>query len=221
MTRDDEVTDVLALLAAGDLAAFARLADDAAHAPELRARITLSRMASAGLAPLESLEAYAVAQGTDPEVFDDRIWQLREILADFDARTTPRDWWERLVRTYIGYGVAYELEYIVARDLDASSAAVAEPSLGDDGLGVYVVDVLAPVIQAEPQLGARLALWGRRVVGEALEVANRLLLASPALVRAAGVTPRGARVEVEDLAPLMGQLTSGHARRMARLGLTS
>ncbi|GMA32133.1 ferritin-like fold-containing protein [Litorihabitans aurantiacus] len=211
--------EVLALVAAGELASFARLADDAAHAPELRMRITLSRLAAGELAPLGAVEERARALGADPEALDDSIWSFRELLAEFDARLVPRDWWERLVKTYIGYGIVLDLQRELAAGLTGRSQEVAAAALADKGWGDVVVAALTPVIAAEPQLAARLALWGRRVVGEGLGITARLLAVHPEVAAlAAGAagpwTP-------EHVTALTGRLTSEHARRMKRLDLTA
>lgn len=214
--------EVFALLAAGELAAFARLADDAAHAPELRLRIVLSRMAAADLSPLDRVEQHVADLGVDPEELDDLIWEFREVLAEFDARTTPRDWWERLVRTYVGYGVFTDLERAVTAGLEGESAAVAAEVLGDAGLSDFVAATLRPVIDAEAQLGARLALWGRRTVGEAIGIAARLLQTHPELARSAATGLGLADASSsEQTTAVLNRLTSEHARRMNRLGLTA
>lgn len=214
------VTEAFALLTAGELVAFARLADDAAHAPELRARITLSRIAASDLEPLEGLREHVRAVGIEPDLFDDRTWQFRETLTEIDARTTPRDWWERLVRTYIGYGVFADLEREVVAGLSGESGRIARDALADGSLADVVVAMLRPVIETDPQLRARLALWGRRVVGEALGVASRLLHSRPELARLVGI-PVGQPGAAEALASVLGRLTAEHARRMRRLDLTA
>lgn len=212
----------LALIAAGTLASFARLADDAAHSPELRTRIVLSRMAAADLAPLDRVEQRLAEIGPDAEAVDDEIWEFREVLAEYDQRTTPRDWWERLVRTYVGYGVVSDLEVTLAGGLVGESEAVAQEALGSVGLTDYLVATLRPVIDSDPQLAARLALWGRRVVGEAIGIASRLLQAHPELAALAGITGDGvARLTPDQLAPVLNHLTAEHSRRMGRLGLTA
>ncbi|PWD50319.1 hypothetical protein C8046_06275 [Serinibacter arcticus] len=214
---DVAVVEVLALVAAGELATFARLADDAAHAPELRTRIALSRMAASELSSLELVEAHALELGGASEELDDSIWSFRELLSEFDARLVPRDWWERQVKTYIGYGIVLDLQREIVAGLAGRARDVAGEALADNGHGGFVVAQLAPVIAAESQLGARLALWGRRVVGEGLGVASRLLTGHPELVAVA----TGVDTSPEAVGSLTGRLTSEHARRMKRLGLTA
>lgn len=219
---DPGAVAALTLIAAGALVSFARLADDAAHSPELRTRIVLSRMAAADLAPLDRVEQQLSELTRDAEAVDDEIWEFREVLAEYDQRTIPRDWWERLVRTYVGYGVVSDLEVMLAGNLRGESEAVAQEALGDVGLTDYLVATLRPVIDGDPQLAARLALWGRRVVGEAIGIASRLLQSHPELAGLAGVTGDGVtRLTPDDLAPVLNHLTAEHSRRMGRLGLTA
>lgn len=217
VATDAGALDALALVAASELASFARLADDAAHAPELRTRIALSRMAAGELASLDAVEAHALELGAGAEDFDDSIWTFRELLSEFDARLVPRDWWERLVKTYIGYGIVLDLQREIVNGLAGPTRDVAAAPLADNGHGDFVVATLGPVISAEPQVAARLALWGRRVVGEGLGITARLLAVHPDLAALAA----GPEWTPEQVTALTGRLTGEHARRMKRLNLTA
>lgn len=209
------VLDLLGLLGHGELTTFARLAADAAHAPDLAGRITLSRMAAGELSHLDVLEQYVARLGGELEAV---MLSYADILGDFEARTVPRDWWERLMKTYVGYGLVTDFQREVSRRLDARTLAVVDEALADNGHADYVVSVLAPVIEAEPQLGSRLALWGRRVVGEALNFAQNALNRHPSLgiLLAGGTTD-----DAGEAARVLNRLAGGHARRMGRLGLTA
>jgi hypothetical protein len=208
------VLDLLGLLAYGELMSFARHADDAEHAPDLPGRITLSRMASGELSHLDALERYIGSLGGDLET---AMLTYADVLGDFDARTVPRDWWERLMKTYVGYGLVLDFQREVSGRLDAQTRAVVDEVLADNGYADFVVSVLAPVLAAEPQLGARMALWGRRVVGEALGLAQHALIDHPSLVV---LLTSGVDDEAE-AAKVLNRLAGGHARRMNRLGLTA
>ncbi len=206
--------DLLGLLAYGELTSFARLADDAAHAPDLPSRVTLSRMAAGELSHLDVIEQYVSRLGGD---LDAQMLSYADVLGDFDARTVARDWWERLMKTYVGYGLVTDFQREVSGHLDADTRAVVDEVLADNGHADFVVDLLAPVIAAEPQLSARLALWGRRVVGEALKLSQNALVRHPSLVAllAAGDD------DEQEAARALTRLAGGHARRMGRLGLTA
>lgn len=219
---DPAVCSALSLLAAGALSGFAWLADDAAHAPDLTSRMLLSRMAARELAPLDPVQDYQREIGADEANVEEQIWSYRMLLADLEARTVPRDWWERLISTYIGFGLVLDLQRELVSGMSGRSAAIAKEALADTGLGDFVVERLAAAVSQEPQLAARLALWGRRVVGEGLGMASRLISEHVELAVLAGIVPPGTReVSPDLLSATMGRLTSEHARRMGRLGLTA
>lgn len=208
------VLDLLGLLAHGELASFARLADDAAHAPDINGRLMLSRMAAGELSHIDVLAQHVARLGGELEA---EMLSYADVLGDFDARTMPRDWWERLMKTYVGYGLVLDFQRELGGQLDPQTRALVEDVLADNGYADYVVSVLAPVLAAEPQLGARLALWGRRVVGEALGIAQNALVKHPSLV---DLLSGGADDEAE-ATRVLNRLAGGHARRMDRLGLTA
>jgi hypothetical protein len=208
------VLDLMGLLAQGELTTFARLAEDAAHAPDLAGQLTLSRMASGELAHLDVLEQHVARLGGDLETV---MLSYADVLGDFESRTVPRDWWERLMKTYVGYGLVLDLQRAVSAHLDAETRDVVDDVLADNGYSDYVVSVLSPVLAAEPQLGARLALWGRRVVGEALGLAQNALRRHPTL----GMLLAGGPGGDAEATRVLNRLSGGHARRMDRLGLTA
>ena len=109
--------------------------------------------------------------------------QYDDVLDDFDARTQPGSWWERLLKAYVGYGVADDFCRLAAEGLDAGSRAVVLEVLDDASHAELAVAELDAAGSADGVLTARLALWGRRLVGEALGVVQRLLVQRPALVR--------------------------------------
>lgn len=208
------VLDLLGILAYGELASFSRLADDALYAPDLRGQLTLSRMASGELSHLDVIEQLVTRLGGDLETV---MAASSDILGDFDARTTPRDWWERLIKTYVGYGLVLDFQREVSVRLDPEVRAVVDDVLADNGYADFVVSVLEPVLATDTQLGSRLALWGRRVVGEALNVAQTTLMRHPSLV----LLLTGGQDDEAEATKMLNRLAGGHARRMDRLGLTA
>ncbi len=80
---------------------------------------------------------------------------------------------------------------------------------------------MRPAIEADPRVSGRLALYGRRLVGEALSQAQRVAADRDALTRllVAGPTGRGG-ADLADLVHMFGRITEAHADRMRRLGLT-
>jgi LPS sulfotransferase NodH len=69
---------------------------------------------------------------------------------------------------------------------------------------------LRDAIEANPHLASRLAMWGRRLVGDTL------LMARAALALPDNTAPDDARLE-----PVFTELIAAHTRRMDDLGLTA
>ncbi len=205
----EPVVDLLGLLALGGLARFARVADDAARAADVPSRLRFSRIAAAELQHVDALAEYASELGGD---LDAAMAAHTEALADLDARTVPSDRWEGLITTYIAYGVVADLE----RELASALGERVAHLVADTGITDQVVAELEPVLAQDSQLGSRLALWGRVVVGEALTFAQAVLVGHPGLLALIGGEQEPAAVT-----RLLSRLAGGHARRMDRLGLTA
>lgn len=213
----DAALAVLGLLAYSRLAAFSRLAADAALAPALDQRLELSRLAGLELARLDRVGERVTELGADLQPV---MGPFGGVLVEFDERTVPSTWWERLLKGHVGYGVADDFARTIARGLDPRTRDLVVDSLADHGHATLVVDALAEAAAADPTLASRLALWGRRLVGEALGVVQRVVAAHPdlrdLLDRAMADTPGSGDAQQR----LFASLTAEHSRRMERLGLT-
>ncbi|KGM15194.1 hypothetical protein N867_11000, partial [Actinotalea fermentans ATCC 43279 = JCM 9966 = DSM 3133] len=212
---------VLGLLANSDLAAVTRLAADAEVAPSVVDRIELCRLVGAAAERLGRIEARAGELGAD---LADVVAPFLGTFTDFDARTPPGSWWERLLKAHVGFGVEDDVARLLVRGLDdgdEATRALAQAAVDDDRHGALVVARVTEATAADPVLASRLALWGRRLVGEALGVVQRLVTDHPEL---RGLLERA----LADASPdqplqqrLFAVLTAEHTRRMDRLGLTA
>lgn len=204
---------VLGMLGAGELGAFTRLAADSAVAPSLTQRLALVRLAGQAFDRLELVTARVAELGGDvPAV----LGPFTGVLVEFDRRTEPATWWERLLKAYIGYGVADDVSRAVADMIDPTSREVVMAATDDEALAELVVDALAGAVAQDPPLASRLALWGRRLFGESLGVVQRVLAAHPDMEQLLEAAMPGEDVEQR----LFAALTANHSRRMGRLGLT-
>jgi hypothetical protein len=209
---------VLGMLAYGQLAAFSRLAADGSTAPSLAERLELSRLAGVALSRVEQVSGRVAELGGELEPV---MAPFAGVLVEFDERTGCSTWWERLLKGYVGYGVADDFSRIVAQGLDPASRDVVLGALADQGHASLVVDVLAAAGAADPTLAPRLALWGRRLVGEALGVVQRVVAQHQelsSLLEDVAVDLPGTGDPQQRLFAL---LTAEHTRRMERLGLTA
>ena len=94
-------------------------------------------------------------------------------------------------------------------------------SLEDSGQADFVVDRIRRAIEAQPSLAGRLALWGRRLMGEALTQAQRVAAERDALsaMLAGGIDRPG--LDLAAIGRMFARITERHAERMAELGLAS
>ncbi|CAN5118924.1 ferritin-like fold-containing protein [soil metagenome] len=212
-----DAIELLGLVAQLQLEAFTRSAEDSTVAPTLDERLALSRLAAAAVERRDRVMNRIVELGGDPLA---AMGCFDHVLDDFDLRTSPSTWWERLLTSYVGYGVADDFCRIAAARLDETSRVLVLEVLEDHGHADLVVAEIAAAGAGDDVLVARLALWGRRLGGEALGVVQALLGSRPALLRIAAGTD--SYVEAgEASGKLFGALTAEHTRRMGRLGLTA
>ena len=213
----DAALAVLGLLAYSQLTAFSRLAADAALAPGLDQRLELSRLA--GLA-LSRLDRITDRVGEVDAQLQPVMGPFAGVLVEFDERTAPSTWWERLLKGYVGYGVADDFCRTIAGSLDARTRELVVAALADDGHAALVVGALTDAAAADPTLASRLALWGRRLVGEALGVVQRVITDHPDLRELLDRAMADAPGSGDAQQRLFACLTAEHSRRMERLGLT-
>jgi hypothetical protein len=139
----------------------------------------------------------------------------------FHASTAPSDWLEGLVKAYVGDGLAADFYREIAAFLDSGTRQLVVDSLADAGHADFVVDRVRKAIERDHRVGGRLALWGRRLMGEALSQAQRVAAERDTLAAllAGGVDRPG--LDLAALSRMFTRLTENHTRRMEELGLAS
>ena len=212
------VVDLLAVIAYGEISAFERLAEDAKLAPTLEDKVAISTMAATEFGHVALLRERLVELGTDPF---EAMAPFRAAIDLFHAHTAPSDWYEGLVKAYVGDGLAADFYREIAAYLDPRTRDLIVASLTDTGHSKFVVDRVRAAIAADPRLGGRLALWGRRLMGEALTQAQRVAGEREALsaLLAGGVDRPG--LDLAAIGRMLTRITELHAERMAELGLDS
>lgn len=212
------VSDLLGVLAYGELTAFSRLAADADLAPTLVAKAELSRMATSEFAHYDLLVARMREVGVDPQA------AMEPFVAPIDAfheRTAPQTWLEGLVKAYVGDGIASDFYREISAFLDPATHALVTRVVKDSGQAEFVVREVRAAIEADQKVAGRLALWGRRLVGEALSQAQRVAADRDGLTALLVGSADRPGADLGELVRMFGRLTDGHTRRMAALGLTA
>ena len=212
------VVDLLGVLAYGELSAFERLAADAVMAPTLADKSAVAAMASAELRHFEALRDRLVELDVDPS---EAMTPFVAPLDAFHASTSPADWLEGVVKAYVGDGIAADFYREIAATLDARTRALVLHVSDTTGNARFAVDTVREAIAADPRVAGRLALWGRRLLGEAISQAQRVAAERDGLtlLLVGGLDRPGA--DVVELGQLFNRLTRAHSERMAALGLAA
>lgn len=205
--------DLLGILAYGALTAFERLAEDAGDAPSLADRVQMSTLAAKQMDHFERVRDFLSRLDVDV------LTAMRPFHAPFDAfhaHTRPKDWLESLVKAYVGDGFAADFYREVAAFVDADTRNLVHEVLADEGHDAYVVERVRAATAADPKVSGRLALWGRRLVGEALSQAQRVAADRDALSNVLVGSS-----DLAEIGRMFARLTENHTHRMGRLGLTA
>lgn len=199
------VVDLLGALAYGELAAFERLAEDAKLAPTLVDKAELAKMAAAEFHHFERLRDRLTEVG---EESTRAMEPFVDALDGFHRQTAPSDWLEGLVKAYVGDSIASDFYREVAAHLDSDTRGLVLAVLDDTGHAGFAVEKVRAAIDEDPRVGGRLALWARRLMGEALSQSQRVVADRDALsTMLVGVSPTGS------IWPRWGGCSRGSPRR--------
>lgn len=140
---------------------------------------------------------------------------FQESVDHFHERTRPADWFESLMKAYVIDTVSADFYRAIARYVDAGTRELIERIQSADEGTAVLRDRLNAALADDPRLASRLALWARRLLGEALTQAQRVGLehAFPG-----GLVGDDARSR-DLVGALTAELAANHSRRIAQLGL--
>lgn len=210
--------DLLGILAYGALAAFDRLAEDARMAPRLDEKVHVASMAALQVAHFDRVRDRL------SELDVDVLVAMKPFHTAFDAfhdYTKPKDWLEGLVWAYVGNGFASDFYREVAAFVDAHTRALVHEVLADEAHTDFVIEKVRAGIAADHKVAGRLALWGRRLVGEALSQAQRVAADRDSLTSLLTGTVDRPGMDLAAISRMFSRLVENHTRRMAKLGLQS
>ncbi|SEK22724.1 tRNA-(MS[2]IO[6]A)-hydroxylase (MiaE)-like [Blastococcus sp. DSM 46786] len=206
------VADLLGVLAYAELTAFDRLAEDARMAPSLTGRAALARMAAAEIGHHFRLTARLEELGVDPAT---AMTPFVSALDTFHESTRPSTWLEGLVKAYVGDGLAADFYREIAGFLPDPDRGLVLEVLADTGYADFAVREVRAAIAADRAVAGRLALWGRRLVGEAMTRSQAVIAEHDRLAELI-VSGTG---DLAGIGRLIERITQAHTTRMKALGL--
>ena len=206
------VDQLFALLAYGEVAAFYRLTDEARMAPNLAGRINMASMAAAEMNHYELLRDALDKRGVD---IVSAMTKYASALESYHRLTMPSTWLEALVKTYIGDALAADFYLEIADALPGAAADVVREVLAETGHSQFVVAEVKAAVTASDKQRHRLALWSRRLLGEAITQAQYVLAQHDELVDLVLSSGEG----LGQMAEFFERLQNTHNARVRELGL--
>ncbi|MDT5153760.1 MAG: hypothetical protein QOI01_5493 [Mycobacterium sp.] len=206
------VNQLFAVLAYGEVVAFYRLTDEARMAPNLAGRINMASMAAAEMNHYELLRDALAKRGVD---IVSAMTKYASALENYHRLTMPSTWLEALVKTYIGDALAADFYLEIADALPGEAADVVRAVLSETSHSQFVVAEVRAAVTASDKQRHRLALWSRRLLGEAITQAQYVLAEHDELVDLVVSSGEG----LGRLAEFFERLQNTHNARVRELGL--
>ena len=210
--EDPAIGKLYSVLLAGEFAAFHRLIDESAMAPDVQGRINIARMVASEIAHFENLSEQVSRYGIDPA---EAVVRYSGVFDEYHRVTNPKTWYEALVKAYIADGLAADFYAEVSGALPAGPRAVVAEVMSATGSSAFAREEVRKAIDANPSLRSPLTLWGRRLLGEAITHAQWVLAAEEEVT---DLLFAGA-ASLQGMAGFFDVVADRHSARMADLGL--
>ncbi len=189
------------------LTLFENLSRAVTTAPTVAAKTAIGRAAELSITKHRALADEIVTAGsTAAEAMDHYAVAVDE----FQRVTNGSDWYENVVTCYLTSGFLDDFFIRLAAGLPADPARRIAAIYGSGSGEDVLIEQLSSAITASPRLASRLAMWGRRLVGDTM------LVARASLHYTDNHKSDEARIE-----PVFTELIAAHTRRMDSLGLTA
>ncbi|ROZ99280.1 hydroxylase [Gordonia sp. OPL2] len=210
--EDSAIAKLFAVLLAGEYAAFYRLIDESRMAPDVHSRIAIARMAASEIGHFDVLAEQVAARGIDPT---GAVERYRSVFDQYHQVTTPKTWYESLVKAYVGDGLAADFYRELADVLPDEARQVVREVMSETASSRFAREQVRAAVEADPMLRSPLVLWGRRLLGEAVTHAQWVLAAEEEvtdLLFAGSASLQG-------VASFFDTIAEEHTKRMTDLGL--
>jgi len=201
--------EFLARAAYVQLTIFEDLSRAVTIAPTTAAKAVLATATEASLAKHRALVDELAALGVDA---GSAMEPHRAAVDRFQRLTLGADWTETALTCHLAGGFLDDLFAALAAGLPQPLAGRIEAAYAVRPVDAEFIRLLGDQMAEQPLLAARLALWGRRILGDTL------LVARDALGLSAADPDAGEERRVE---PAFSELISQHTRRMDALGLSA
>ena len=214
----------LGQLAYLELSQFEILTNELKFSPTTAEKAGLSEAAAKSFQKYRSVAKLLQLAGIDAT---DAMDPFTERIETFHSRTNGIDWYETVVKVYLVGGLLEDFYKRLAVGLPEELRLEVEKALKDSTFEKFAKSVLIEAMQDNPQLASRLALWGRRLMGDVLlelraAFDNRKLAGVAKSKKLTLEAERSVNLEAyAKLEPLISELIGAHSMRMDAIGLAA
>ena len=214
----------LGQLAYLQLSQFEILTSELKYSPNTQYKAELGEAAAKSFEKYRAISKKIASMGVDPT---DAMDPFVERIETFHSRTAGNSWHESVIKVYLVSGLLDDFYRRLAIGLDPLLRAEVEKALSDKKFDAFAKRVLTESMAKDPQLGSRLALWGRRLMGDVLlelraAFDNRKLAGIAKSKKLSAAEEREVNLaSYSKIEPLITELIGAHTVRMDALGLTA
>ncbi|MEP6481643.1 MAG: ferritin-like fold-containing protein [Rhodoglobus sp.] len=189
------------------LTLFENLSRAIATAPTVAAKAAIGRAAELSIGKHRALADEIVRAGSTPA---EAMAPNTAGIDEFERTVHGADWHENLVSCLLTAGFLDDFFVRLAAGLPGDVARRVEKIYATGSAENVIAGEISAAITAQPALASRLAMWGRRLVGDTLLVARASLHYSD-----------NHKSDESRIEPVFTELIAAHTRRMDALGLTA
>lgn len=205
--------------------AYALLAEFGELAPFVRQVPTTSVRAQVADTGAELLAIYGRLTGLVRDGDSAITAHARETLDRFESRLVTNDWRMALLKSYLVVGMVMDFAKQLSAGMPIYRRSAVQGLLQHAERDDTIVEVLRREINADEPLQDRLALWGRRMVGDTLLLLRSWLNLSPSIAAALDGGDPGEDPDIAEaiahLDAAFAEVIAEHTLRMDALGLTA
>ena len=176
-------------------------------APTLQAKNVLARIAGVTLSKHQRITEELRRRHREPHVV---MQPFTPMIDSFIERIDVTDWHQHVLSVYLVGGLFDDFFASLAEGLADGYRTEAISILCENEAREELRELLASEIASDPPVADRLALWGRRLVGDTLLVSRHVLALSD-----------GREFIESEMEPVFTEMIADHIRRMDDLGLTA
>lgn len=180
------------------------------EAPTARSRVALAEVVRIRSARAGELAALLAAAHHDPA---EAIAPFEESTRALASAAEGADWYEDVLAIHVVSGLLDDFHVAAASGLPDRERERMLRALRRESAHPHLLTLIQAAVEATPRLADRLAVWGRRLVGDAL---LQMYLSVNGPDDAGRALPSQPRLE-----PAFNDIVASHTRRMDELGLTA